>query len=529
MAIDLTTGASGFFLRGAELFGGINESNTFAASTIVTRADTIANDFLTAATQRRVIGDLDNQALNVRSDLSDWSAYLTQLVNDMLVAMCIDDTALPVSTSVTDIFVKLNRDMVAKPASFMRPTVTGTVAAGTQVGDGYLITSVIDPIDGHYCYYANSEVVRLSCTADSYSGGATAGSETFSIDSEASVDRSDSVWPKGSGISSSITAVSRSTDAILTDGALELWGSTGNNTPTDWSLKGTAGTNITRGSSSPYEGSYFCTLTGDAATTVGIYQNIVSNITANKNYAVQFWYKVPASLTTTRLQISLMDGSEAIISDNSTGPTGTVTGATNATPIVITTSNHGLNTGDSITVASVGGNTNANGTWVVTRVSSSTFSLDGSAGNSAYTSGGTWVWSASQASVIATATLNAATSWTRFACVLRTPRNLATEVRLDIRCITAVLQNAKTILIDAITMAECEQLYPGGPYHALIAGATPFAVLDSFTNTIVNAGTTATFVRNLDRAFGLAENGIRLRTLTVAASGVNPYDDANIA
>ncbi len=66
-----------------------------------------------------------------------------------------------------------------------------------------------------------------------------------------------------------------------------------------------------------------------------------------------------------------------------------VTGATNATPIVITTAAHGFSTGDVVTLASVGGNTNANGTFRVTVISSTTFSLDGSAGNAAYTSGGT--------------------------------------------------------------------------------------------------------------------------------------------
>jgi hypothetical protein len=66
-----------------------------------------------------------------------------------------------------------------------------------------------------------------------------------------------------------------------------------------------------------------------------------------------------------------------------------VTGATNATPIVITTAAHGLATGDVVTIASVGGNTNANSTFKVTVLSTTTFSLDGSSGNAAYTSGGT--------------------------------------------------------------------------------------------------------------------------------------------
>src|SRR6185312_5237999 len=58
-----------------------------------------------------------------------------------------------------------------------------------------------------------------------------------------------------------------------------------------------------------------------------------------------------------------------------------VTGATNTAPIVITTSgNNGLATGTRVTVAGVGGDTAANGTFTVTRITSSTFSLDGSNG-----------------------------------------------------------------------------------------------------------------------------------------------------
>jgi hypothetical protein len=66
-----------------------------------------------------------------------------------------------------------------------------------------------------------------------------------------------------------------------------------------------------------------------------------------------------------------------------------VSAATNASPIAITTSAaHGLTTGDRVTVASVGGNTAANGSFTVTVTSTTAFTLDGSTGNGTYTSGG---------------------------------------------------------------------------------------------------------------------------------------------
>lgn len=70
--------------------------------------------------------------------------------------------------------------------------------------------------------------------------------------------------------------------------------------------------------------------------------------------------------------------------------TGSITGATNASPIVITSASHGLTTGTRVTITGVDGNTGANGTFTITRVSADTFSLDGSSGTGSYTSGGTW-------------------------------------------------------------------------------------------------------------------------------------------
>lgn len=67
-----------------------------------------------------------------------------------------------------------------------------------------------------------------------------------------------------------------------------------------------------------------------------------------------------------------------------------ITGATNATPIVITSNGHGLSNGDLVAIAGVGGNTAANGIWSITAVTANTFTLEGSTGSGAYTAGGTW-------------------------------------------------------------------------------------------------------------------------------------------
>jgi hypothetical protein len=75
--------------------------------------------------------------------------------------------------------------------------------------------------------------------------------------------------------------------------------------------------------------------------------------------------------------------------------TKTITAASNATPIVVTATSHGYATDDRVTIASVGGNTNANGTFKIAVLTANTFALYNDstgaaiAGNAAYTSGGT--------------------------------------------------------------------------------------------------------------------------------------------
>jgi hypothetical protein len=69
---------------------------------------------------------------------------------------------------------------------------------------------------------------------------------------------------------------------------------------------------------------------------------------------------------------------------------GPVSGATNASPIVVTSPGHNLSSGTRVTLAGVSGNTGANGDFQVTVIDGNTFSLDGSTGSGAYTSGGTW-------------------------------------------------------------------------------------------------------------------------------------------
>lgn len=440
MALDIDVLAT----RWGLILGGINAANTFSGTTIPARADSISDEYASFSAQRTVVDDLYNNSVEVQSALSTYTDYLKGIAETTLSRMCQDDTARPKTDDLQGWFEKLNRDMVTASDTFNRPAITATVAVpGTNIGTGYLLASVVDPIDGLQTYYSYSEVIRIDCITDSYISGSTAGSETFSVDGETETDKMATNWPKGSGTSTSISTVIPDTDDFVTDGGLEAWGGTGNNTPTSWEIYGTAGTNIFRGSGSgataAYTGDYYCIFTGDGATYPGIYQDVA--LLSSTNYAVQFWVKLPSGTlgtgSPTSLRVAITDGSGTVLSDNH---------------------------------------------------------------------------SVTQSSSIGASTLNGYTSWTRVGVVLRTPRSLPTGARLEIKFTTNPLDNAKSVWIDHIDIVEMQQLYNGGPYIAMIGGATGFAIGDKFTLTIANDKSTTNFVRCLDRLFDLADLNIRLQT-----------------
>jgi len=70
--------------------------------------------------------------------------------------------------------------------------------------------------------------------------------------------------------------------------------------------------------------------------------------------------------------------------------TAAITAASNASPIVVTSALHGLTVGSNVTITGVVGNTAANATFTISAVTANTFSLSGSSGNGAWTSGGEW-------------------------------------------------------------------------------------------------------------------------------------------
>ena len=81
---------------------------------------------------------------------------------------------------------------------------------------------------------------------------------------------------------------------------------------------------------------------------------------------------------------------KSVVGDNPGRMKEVISRALKRADIVITSANHGLISGEKVTISGVLGNTAANGTFTITKVDNDRFSLNSTTGNGAYTSGGAW-------------------------------------------------------------------------------------------------------------------------------------------
>lgn len=189
-----------------------------------------------------------------------------------------------------------------------------------------------------------------------------------------------------------------------------------------------------------------------------------------------------------------------------------VTGATNVSPIVITTSaNHNLSSGDYALISGVGGNTAANGQFLATVISPTTFSIP-VAGNGAYTSGGTveggnlglvdnaiqrWAVPDGVTAVVASA---AAHSIAVTATIYIPSTSGLTATAITTACSDAIAAYLESLPIGGVTDASTHRV----PYNALVGvlfaanrGTTsvtltvPSADVTLAANEVATQGTTA--------------------------------------
>lgn len=105
------------------------------------------------------------------------------------------------------------------------------------------------------------------------------------------------------------------------------------------------------------------------------------------------------------------------------------------------------------------------------------------------------------------------TSMTQVSTFFQTPRNLPSSggVWLEIGFTTAPA-NTKVLYIDNVGLVEAAPLYSGGPLVAAFSKSTANAVRDTYSVAVTNSLGYNSFVRALDRIFGVRALGVYLPT-----------------
>ncbi len=128
-------------------------------------------------------------------------------------------------------------------------------------------------------------------------------------------------------------------------------------------------------------------LVGVQSTTFNKLTNYVPNrILSGVTFPTTFTRSSATNVTVKPFAVAL--GCPAAASQPGGAPVDACDAATNASPITITATNHGLVTGDRVVLSDVTGNTAANGVSVVTVLNANQFTLNGSAGNGVWAGGG---------------------------------------------------------------------------------------------------------------------------------------------
>lgn len=221
--------------------------------------------------------------------------------------------------ALQDVITQMN----AASATVKRSTCTaGATATSGNNGNGAVALTVIrgDGIGQELCI---AETANLVCTADSFTGGAVPGQESFAFVGAAGnpADVLGWDWPQGSAANAGFTSINgnlgpSATRNLLTNGGFSTW--TVANVPDGWVEEmGTAGTQFKQSTTTVYAGGSSLQIVGDSSTLSRITQTfgavIPRTLTA---YAINLWVLVDVVPAAGVLTIDMTDGLGNVLNDN---------------------------------------------------------------------------------------------------------------------------------------------------------------------------------------------------------------------
>jgi hypothetical protein len=301
------------------LCGGLNEVNTYRATTLGGRKTDILSQFGTVAAYGELVTGVYSAVDNALAAENGFVSWLGQTTQSVVVNEVVADRPLA-SESLANALAELDRQM--RVASESLNECPGTVAVadvGSPTGDHKFVFGVKEALTGRTTDFLVPDVYLIRCTADRSQGG-TAYAETFSlVGKQADQLPTDSTYPSGTGLDTTVTAVDPASDGgVVTDPDFDEWTGTGNNTPVRWSVYGStvAGTHVLRATDDPRGGAgTSLSLVGDGSVLVRLRQAI--SVEANTVYTAHMRVKKVADPGTDwAVSMMLVDSSGTAVAGN---------------------------------------------------------------------------------------------------------------------------------------------------------------------------------------------------------------------
>lgn len=247
------------------------------------------------------------------------------------------DVALADPNSVPLALRELIRQMLSQSYKVSACTVTATpTAVSGIVGTGAVVATVLNPYgvtqDNQF-----AETGILTCTGDAQNGTATAGSEPFQYRGDfAPASDLGFDWPGYSGSSARVDTIDAggSSPNLLTNSDFEDFAVA--NTPDSWTIgAGSVGVSIFSEATNFYAGSKALKFLGTGSVRP-ILRQTLTTLKPNRVYAVNVWLRASGTLTTAaNLKIRLVDGSNAVITDDASGANGVTVDLTTLTTVYV--------------------------------------------------------------------------------------------------------------------------------------------------------------------------------------------------
>lgn len=315
MAIDYT-GDYGIFTKIGLIGGFLSDINAFQNSLANVKSPPFVDKF----TDERKTALVLNYIPSIDSQIESCGDLVPNLLSSVAASVIIDT-------------VRKNDPLIPENLSDCMAELISNMKLDNQTVKGYTTSvSIVDPgnkntvvvglrnEDGNHNQFIFSENVRLEVSSDSYSGGASAGNETFDIIAKPAADTVYSyTYPAGSGASGTVTRVdltgSQTGGNILENGTFTIASDSNANAPAGWSIVsdyGTMGTNFVKTTTG-------LKIIGNSKEDVRITQEITSSVTLRNSYAFFFRAWAPTALTKANayLYLDLVDADgNLLVSDS---------------------------------------------------------------------------------------------------------------------------------------------------------------------------------------------------------------------